>query len=89
MSTGQVYAQLETDPTPSGGKSEDLASTETVIKSIWVKLCTGRVGFGWNQEGGSARRISSESSDFLKISGKITGFLQDLGIDREISTKSR
>ena len=83
LSTGQVYTQLGTNSTPLGGRSEDLSSTETMIKSILVKLCTGRVGFGWNREGNGAWRISSKPSNFLKISDKIVGFLQDLGGDHD------
>ena len=35
---GQVCAQPRTDPTPSSGKSEDLLSTELVIRSFRIEL---------------------------------------------------
>ena len=62
---GQVCAQPRTDPTPSSGKSEDLLSTELVIRSFRIELWTSGVGFNWNREGGGARRILSVTSDFL------------------------
>ena len=69
-----------------GDRSDDLPSIETMIGSIQVELGMGRVGFGWNQEEGSARRILLETSVFLQISNEISAISRRY---RCIFTKSR